>query len=37
MKEQKNSPDRTNNETELRSLIDTEFEKEIVKILKELG
>ena len=36
IKDQENSPQRTNNETDLFSLIDTEFKKEIMKILKEL-
>ena len=36
LKDQENSPERTNNETDLFSLIDTEFKKEIIKILKEL-
>ena len=36
IKDQENSPERTNNETDLFSLIDTEFKKEILKILKEL-
>ena len=36
LKEQKNSPEVANNETDLRSLIDTEFKREIMKILKEL-
>ena len=35
-KEQEKSPEEKNNETDLCSLIDTEFKKEIVKILKEL-
>ena len=34
--QQENSPKAVNNETDLCSLIDTEFKKEIVKILKEL-
>ena len=33
---EENSPEGANNETDLFSLIDTEFKKEIVKILKEL-
>ena len=33
LKEQKNSPEVANNETDLRSLIDTEFKKERVNIL----
>ena len=36
LKDQENSPERTNNETDLFSLIDTNFKKEIMKILKEL-
>ena len=36
LKNQENSPERTTNETDLFSLTDTEFEKEIMKILKEL-
>ena len=36
LKEQENSPEAANNETDLCSLIDTEFKKKIVKILKEL-
>ena len=36
LKDQENSSERTNNETDLFSLIDTEFKKEIMKILKEL-
>ena len=36
LKDQENSPERTNNETGLFSLIDIEFKKEIMKILKEL-
>ena len=35
LKDQENSPEITNNETDLFSLIDTEFKKEIMKILKE--
>ena len=35
-KEQENSPEAANNETDLCSLTDTEFKKEIVKLLKEL-
>ena len=35
VKEQ-NSPETTKNETDLCNLIDTEFKREIVKILKEL-
>ena len=36
LKQQKNSPKVVNNETDLCSLIDIEFKREIVKILKEL-
>ena len=36
LKEQENSPEGTNNETDLCSLTDTKFKKEIMKILKEL-
>ena len=36
LKDQDNSLERTNNETDLFNLIDTEFKKEIMKILKEL-
>ena len=36
LNEQENSPKAINNETELCSLIDTEFTREIMKILKEL-
>ena len=36
LKEQDNSPEAANNETDLCNLIDTEFKREIVKILKEL-
>ena len=36
LKEQKNSPETANNETDPCSVIVTEFKKEIVKILKEL-
>ena len=36
LKEPENSPEGANNETDLWSLTDTEFQKEIVKILKEL-
>ena len=35
-KDQENFPERTNNEADVFSLIDTEFEKEVMKILKEL-
>ena len=36
LKEQENSPEGENNETGLYSLTDTEFKKEVMKILKEL-
>ena len=36
LKEQENSPEGANNEIDLWSLTDIEFQKEIVKILKEL-
>ena len=36
LNQQENSPKAANNETELCSLTDLEFKKEIVKILKEL-
>ena len=36
LKEQENSPEGANNETDLCSLKDIEFKKEIVEILKEL-
>ena len=36
LKDQENSPEGTNNETDLFSLIDTEFKKEAMKILKKL-
>ena len=36
LKDQENFPEGTNNETDLFSLIDTEFKKEVMKILKEL-
>ena len=36
LKNQENSPEGTNNETDLFSLIDTKFKKEVMKILKEL-
>ena len=36
LKEQENSPKAVNSETDLCSLTDTEFKREIVKILKEL-
>ena len=36
LKHQENSPEGTNNETNLFSLIDTEFTEKVMKILKEL-
>ena len=36
LKDQENSPERTNNETELFNLINTEDKKELMKILKKL-
>ena len=36
LKEQENSPEAANNETDLCSLIDIEFKREIAKILKEI-
>ena len=36
LKEQENSPKADNNETDLCSLTDTEFKREVLKILKEL-
>ena len=36
LKEQENSPEAANNETDFCSFTDTEFKKDIVKILKEL-
>ena len=36
LKQQENSPKAVNNETNLCSLTDTEFKKEVLKILKEL-
>ena len=36
LKDQENSPERTMRQTDLFSLIDTDFKKEIMKILKEL-
>ena len=36
LKEQKNSPKAVNNETDLCSLTDIEFKREVLKILKEL-
>ena len=35
-KEQENSPEAANNETDLCSLIDTEFKREVVILLKQL-
>ena len=35
LKEQENSPEAANSETDLCRLIDTEFKREVVKILKE--
>ena len=35
LKEQENSPKAVNSETDLCSLTDTEFKREVVKILKE--
>ena len=37
LKDQENSPEGTNNETDLSSLLHTEYKKEEIKILKELG
>ena len=37
LKEQENSPKVDNNETNLWSLTDIEFKREVLKILKELG
>ena len=37
LKEKRNSPKEVNNETDLWSLTDIEFKREIVKILKELS
>ena len=34
--EEQNSPERTNNETDLSSLLDLKFKKEVIKMLKEL-
>ena len=36
LKDQENSPERTNNKTDLFNLIDIEFKKEIMKTLKKL-
>lgn len=36
LKDQQNSPETTNNDTDFFRLIDTDFKKEIMKILKEL-
>ena len=36
LKEQENSPEAANNETDFCSLTDNEFKREILKILKEL-
>ena len=36
LKEQENSPETVNNETDFCSLTETEFKREVVKILKEL-
>ena len=36
LKDQENSPEETNNETDLFSLTDTNFKMEVMKILKEL-
>ena len=34
--EEQNSPERTNNETDLSSLLDLKFKKEVIKMLMEL-
>ena len=34
--EEQNSPERTSNETDLSSLLDLKFKKEVIKMLKEL-
>ena len=34
--EEQNSPERTNNETDLSSLLDLKFKKEVIKMLNEL-
>ena len=36
LKDKENFPEGTNNKTDLFSLIDTEFKKKVLKILKEL-
>ena len=36
LKQQEKPPERTNNETDLTSLLDPEFKKEVIKMLKEL-
>ena len=36
LKEQEKSPERTNNETDLSSLPDPKFKKEVIKMLKEI-
>ena len=36
LKEQELSPERTNDETDLTSLLDIEFKKEVIKKVKEL-
>ena len=36
MKDQENSPEGTNSETDLFNVIDTDFKKEVMKILKKL-
>ena len=36
LKEQEKSPERTNNETELTSLLDSKLKKEVIEILTEL-
>ena len=36
LKEQENSPEKTNNQKDLSSLLDLEFKKEVIKILKEI-
>ena len=36
LKEQEKSPEKTNNEIDLTSLLDSEFEKQVIKTLKEL-
>ena len=37
LKDQENSPERTNNDIDFFRLIDTDFKKEMMKILKELS